>query len=862
MLARILQRIKDLPNTVKTGIGLISTIIPFVILLRANFELAVVLISATIVVALLSYLFYVAFAKTKSVVGFTRKGAGGYRYARHRPWAIFGMCAISLACLLLFIVKPTRYYIFAALEGTKVAPHARILIAAFEAKDDTNPGEIPDRIKRDLEKELRKHNLTGVKVETFGTPITSAQGAKTASEQADSKVVVWGWYDKNGITINIYTPEPPSTVDDALRLKEVPWTQGADIAADISLKVRERLPNNITFLSLFIIGSLYYQNNEYQNGHQAFDAAMDKLPREVDLENESLVHFFLARRFEASGNEDLERVVCEYSKSIELNPNFAAAYNNLGILFTKLLIASQTQPDNSIEESPVFDLSERSKACLSKIGIQDWGDVHVLFEKALSIQPNSAVILYNKVAATWRKENPEGFPEDSELVTVLDDILRKDPSIPGAHIMRGVLAFHEKDKDFNKQEYETALREFSNASRLMPRSAELHVNIGKVYLRKGRLVDARAEFDKALSLAPENIEVRLAIADVALKQGQADFALGHLNAINSDRREDRYSIRMGAMLKSRAYVELGNLAAAIDALLTNLTKQPDPPPAIQSEDSQSEGTSGATELNDNDTSLIHYVIGLLYTRDSNTTEADKHWRKCRIPSPDVTWADDVRKQAYNDNDTATLSWSELLSLCRAGAQDVSRWGATAQCLPHDLNQRLRKVFDIAQDNIVHRLFYRREVVFGGLACPYVFTYDINRGAWLFDTTILYGLNRRGLEDSQLRPLSRFDGRLIVREVEPESSHIDQISVVVVDRLGQLHILQPQLKILDSADGDYLILHQGDEVHLNFNEFQHIKGAVSFRVEAKGYYVPLTRDSLRTHRSVATRLPFDRSGFCF
>ena len=51
MLSKLLQWVKDLPNTLKVLIGLISTAIAFVILLRPNFELGVVTLSTIVFLA-------------------------------------------------------------------------------------------------------------------------------------------------------------------------------------------------------------------------------------------------------------------------------------------------------------------------------------------------------------------------------------------------------------------------------------------------------------------------------------------------------------------------------------------------------------------------------------------------------------------------------------------------------------------------------------------------------------------------------------------------------------------------------------------------------------------------------------------
>jgi hypothetical protein len=144
---------------------------------------------------------------------------------------------------------------------------------------------------------------------------------------------------------------------------------------------------------------------------------------------------------------------------------------------------------------------------------------------------------------------------------------------------------------------------------------------------------------------------------------------------------------------------------------------------------------------------------------------------------------------------------------------------------------------MAQDRIAYRIYYRRKVEFGGLACPYVFTVEPKTGDLTFDTTILYRLSSRDLETSQSRALHHFDGKVVIREIEPETSFIDQIFVTVTDAFGTAHILRAKAKTLQSADSDYLILRRGDEVAVEFDGFQSIERPTAVTITAKGYYQP-------------------------
>jgi hypothetical protein len=128
--------------------------------------------------------------------------------------------------------------------------------------------------------------------------------------------------------------------------------------------------------------------------------------------------------------------------------------------------------------------------------------------------------------------------------------------------------------------------------------------------------------------------------------------------------------------------------------------------------------------------------------------------------------------------------------------------------------------------------------FGGVACPYVFTFDPVSQSWVFDTSIIYDLVGPESEQQQWRKLEAFDGRLLIREVEPEISHLDQVYVVAVDSDGRETILTHDDALLQDADDNYLVMHQGDQFQLAFPAYQQLDDVTEVWVVAEGYYEPL------------------------
>ena len=50
-------------------------------------------------------------------------------------------------------------------------------------------------------------------------------------------------------------------------------------------------------------------------------------------------------------------------------------------------------------------------------------------------------------------------------------------------------------------------------------------------------------------------------------------------------------------------------------------------------------------------------------------------------------------------------------------------------------------------------------------------------------------------------------------IEPKVSHLDEVSISVVDYFAPTHVLRPQFESLRNEDSDYLVPHRGKEVSL-------------------------------------------------
>ncbi len=122
------------------------------------------------------------------------------------------------------------------------------------------------------------------------------------------------------------------------------------------------------------------------------------------------------------------------------------------------------------------------------------------------------------------------------------------------------------------------------------------------------------------------------------------------------------------------------------------------------------------------------------------------------------------------------------------------------------------------------------------SCPYVYTYSSEDKAWRNEGVILYG--RTGLREESLdeKQLSRFDGRILIKEKDPEDSFIDSIYIKAISENGDVTMLYPRNRALRSNDGNRIKLKQGEQLMLFFDIPKDLK-ANKYVLGAVGYYVP-------------------------
>lgn len=682
-----------------------------------------------------------------------------------------------------------------------------VLISDIAGESSSGNFNIARRLEGDLQDRIRERGLENVNVRVHTPTIDDESEALDLLEQENADALIWGWYDDIGVNVSVILPGTggnPQVLDTG----EIPFESDDVEGNRVAIVVRDILPENVTFISLFVIGNLYYSANEYQSGFTAMNAAMDNIPENATLENEALVHYFNARQLQQDESEDIATIVCEYAKALELRPDFAEAYNNLGIV-----AATFSLGENYTETLAKID------GCLSESGVTTPFDTNSFFEAALEIRPDWSLPRYNMINTYWEYREADS----SDVQPELESILEEDATLGGPHVMLGIIAVENDDLALAR-EY------FTTATELMPDLAEVRFNLGQVELLMGNRDEARAHFEAALAIDPETEEAHLALANLALEDGNQEQATEHLDTLSrpGDAPEDFTLYRgyepfyAGDVLESMSLPD----EEAVAILEKN------------------------AELLWHSTGFWEdYLLGLLYLRMEQPEAAADKFAEVNNFQYFFESEQNENLVVLRNRQTADVAWTRLAERCytpeegveipQEGAEiDVADWGNVDNpCLPEELDARIDEVYRFFRDALPYRFYFSDQFVHMGAACPFVFTRNDNTQNWQWDTTILYGIVGAENEHRQIRRLTNFNGELWIREVEPETSYIDLVEIKVVAQDGREYYLQTDVPELQSADDEYLVLDTGDNRHLTFAGHDTITDVAEVWIIAEGYYVP-------------------------
>jgi tetratricopeptide (TPR) repeat protein len=167
----------------------------------------------------------------------------------------------------------------------------------------------------------------------------------------------------------------------------------------------------------------------------------------------------------AAEEGNIDKAIDMYTKAIQLKSDYAAAHNNLGILYGS---------------------ESYSRA---KNGNLDFEKAISEYTEAIRIRPFDAVYYINRGGCYSRlKDHVKAIDDFSNAIQYGSDEFK-----------RKTLIFHLRGQEYTEiKEYEKAIADFSESFRLGPVYNKSQLMRGFAYLNAGKKDKAKADFDKYL----------------------------------------------------------------------------------------------------------------------------------------------------------------------------------------------------------------------------------------------------------------------------------------------------------------------------------------------------------------------------
>jgi tetratricopeptide (TPR) repeat protein len=416
-------------------------------------------------------------------IGFSQKTVIHKKKPRNEPRYPLAYRQIALALLgLVFIGSGVSGWLLYKnrISQLKISEN-KIIILVTQFDGPENKYGIRDELIEKL-KEATK-DYSNIEINTVETSVNSTQGseyARNLGKKGLADIVIWAWYrptENPNITIHIENLSP----NDFSLIKESEVYRPSATIADLeSFEIQKQIGAETGNLVNFLAGYLQYQTKEYLIALEHFEFVINS-KEDVPLINEK--YLFL---FSGLSNYHLKRydgAVRDYSQAIQIDLNFADAYNNRGVVYDEL---SRTS-----------------------LAIQD-------YTKAIQIDPNSAAFYYNRAGSNSLLKNY------NQVVADLNQVIQINPNHYYAYRNRGA-TYNEL------QEFDLAIQDLDKAIYIDPNDSDAYSNRGFSYNNLNQPTKAIQDLDKAIQIDPNNASAYSNRGDSYNKLGQYERAIQDLN---------------------------------------------------------------------------------------------------------------------------------------------------------------------------------------------------------------------------------------------------------------------------------------------------------------------------------------------
>ena len=266
--------------------------------------------------------------------------------------------------------------------------------------------------------------------------------------------------------------------------------------------------------------------------------------RAQDSDAELRRHFEAARQAQTTG--DLDTAIREYQAVIQLQPEIAEVYANLGLVYQMdakpeesaqaLRKALALKPD--LRGANLFlgidyvklHHPERALPYLKKAVQQEQGNKEAASWLGTALwdagQPTAALAQLGKAV--------QAFPTDCDVLFLLGEAYQKAANHELEQVLGPTIGkplYHQAYGDIyaDQHAWDKAKGHYLRALQEDPRWPGVHLGLGEVYLKRDKLEEAEAQFKLEKDLDPSSAAAHAKLGQIAILQGHPDEALQNLS---------------------------------------------------------------------------------------------------------------------------------------------------------------------------------------------------------------------------------------------------------------------------------------------------------------------------------------------
>lgn len=376
----------------------------------------------------------------------------------------------------------------------------RIIIARFDEEDQANY-KVTDLIVAKLREATQPYPDTEILV--INQVISELDGSDLAQKigrDYGANIVIWGWY---GLTdqavplgVHFEVIRDANTFQPITCAASASQVRKASLSEINNLTLQTNMSNELSYVTLFTLGVIRYEINDYEGAIKLFNDAINYLDENTIISaktsgqgvliNESMLHFYRAQAF--SGTGDYKSAISELRLLEKMYPNDSVILSNLAYVY--FLVGENEQ---ALEKYTTI-INYEQDSSLKSVAYYQRGLVYEKLETYTKANDdfNRAGALDDYIIFYFTDfEKPQ---EGS--IAELDEKILKNPTNSMAYYLRGVLRYYKLSQTTSSvYSFNASSSDLYKAILDFRKTIELNSNIIGAHYLLGRLLTSSSIYD-------------------------------------------------------------------------------------------------------------------------------------------------------------------------------------------------------------------------------------------------------------------------------------------------------------------------------------------------------------------------------